>query len=144
MLSDKDYQVRCMAVNKILTILGVQEVGRVVIPADVFEGGDQCNDHEESHSMATMQANVSNVRQFRRPKINSKAKVSYKSENMNWAKIKEPPAIKHICDENLAKIRLTPSKLQHPCHNPAVERHIKVVIEASAAVCTFERRDGLI
>ena len=64
-----------MAINKILAIRGVQEVGRVAIPADVFEGGDQCDDHEESHSMATMQADVSNVRQFRRPKINTKAKV---------------------------------------------------------------------
>ena len=49
MLSDDDYQVRCMAVNKILAIRGVQEVGRVVIPADVFEGGDQCDDDEEAH-----------------------------------------------------------------------------------------------
>ena len=101
MLSDEDYQVRCMAVNKVLAIRGVQEVGRVVIPADVFEGGDQFDDHEESHSMATMQADVSNVRRFCRPKINNKAKI-------NRAEIKEPPTIKHICDENLAKIRQTP------------------------------------
>ena len=39
MLSDEDYQVRCIAVNKILAIRGVQEFGRVVIPANVFEGG---------------------------------------------------------------------------------------------------------
>ena len=57
--------------------------------------------------MATMQADVSNVRRFRRPKINNKAKVNYKMVNMNWAEIKEPPAINHICDENLAKIRQT-------------------------------------
>ena len=61
--------------------------------------------------------------------------------DMNWAEIKEPPAIKHNCDENLAKIRQSPLKLQHPCHNQAVERHVKVVTEASAAVSTFERRD---
>ena len=30
----------------------------------LFEGGDQCDDHEESHSMASMQADVSNVRRF--------------------------------------------------------------------------------
>ena len=144
MLSDVDYQVGCMAINKILAIREVQEVGRVVIPADVFEGGDQCDDHEESHSMATMQADVSNVRRFHRPKINNTAKVYHKVVNMNWAEIKEPPAIKHNCDENLAKIRQTPLKLQHPCHNQAVERHIKVVTEASAAVSTFERKDGVI
>ena len=76
-----------MAVNKILAIRGVQEVGRIVIPADVFEGGDQCDDHEESHSMATMRADVSNVRRFRRPKINNKAKVYHKMVNMNWAEM---------------------------------------------------------
>ena len=64
MLSDEEYQVRCLTVNKILAIRGVQEVGRIVTPADVFEGGDQCDDHEESHRMATMQADVSNVRRF--------------------------------------------------------------------------------
>ena len=93
MMSDENYHVRCIAVNKILAIRGVQEVGPVVLPADVFEGGDQCNDHEESHSMATMQAEVSNVRGFRRPKINNKAKVYYKMVNMIWAKIKEPPQL---------------------------------------------------
>ena len=64
--------------------------------------------------------------------------------NMNWAEMKKNPAIKHICDVNLAKIRQTPSKLQHPCHNQAVECHIKVVTEASATVSTFKRRNGLI
>ena len=58
--------------------------------------------------MATMQADVSNVRRFCRPKINNKAKVYYKMLNMNCAEIKEPSAIKHICDENLAMIQKTP------------------------------------
>ena len=138
MLSDEDYQVHYMAVNKILAIRGVQEVGRVVIPADVFEGGNQCDEHKESLSMATKQANVSNVCRFRRPKINNKAEVYYKMLNMNWAEIKELYATKHICHKNLAKIWQTPLKLQHPCHNQAIERHIKVVTEPSAAVSTIE------
>ena len=61
-----------------------------------------------------MRADVSNVCRFRRPEINSKAKVYHKIVHMNWAEIKEPPAINHICDQNLAKIRQTPLKLQHP------------------------------
>ena len=36
-----------MAVHKILAIRGEQEVGQVVITADVFEGGNQCDDYEE-------------------------------------------------------------------------------------------------
>ena len=106
MSSDNDYQVCCMGVNKILAIREVQEVGQVAIPAYVFEDGDQCDDHEELHNMATLQADVSNVRRFRRTKINKKAQVYCKMVNMNRAEIKELPAIKHICDENLAKIRL--------------------------------------
>ena len=74
----------------------------------------------------------------------TKLKFFYKMVNTNWAEINEPPAIKHTRDENLAKIRQTSLKLQHPCHNQAVERHIKVIIEASAAVSTFKRRNGLI
>ena len=31
--------------------------------------------------------------------------------------------------------------LSHPCHNQAVERHIKIVAEVSAPVSGFERRD---
>lgn len=31
-----------------------------------------------------------------------------------------------------------------PCHTQAIERHIKLVIEASVAVCGFDRRDGFI
>ena len=35
-------------------------------------------------------------------------------------------------------------KLDHPCHNQAVERHVKVVTEASGQVVGYEKRDGLI
>ena len=80
--------------------------------------------------MATMQADVSNVRRFRRPKINSKAEVYYKMVNTKWAE-RTTPAIIHSCDENLVKIWQTPLKLQHPRHNQAIERHIKVVTKAS-------------
>ena len=35
-------------------------------------------------------------------------------------------------------------KLDHPCHNQAVERHVKAVTEVSGQVVGYERRDGLI
>ena len=34
--------------------------------------------------------------------------------------------------------------LHHPCHNQSVERHVKLVTEASAQVEGFARRDGII
>ena len=72
---------------------------------------------------------------------NHKAKVHYKMVNISLAEVKEPPATKHICNEELDKIRPTALKLRHPCHNQAVERLTQIVSEASAAVSKFVRRD---
>ena len=46
--------------------------------------------------------------------------------------------------EQLQNMYKTKYELDIPCHNQAVERHIKVVTEASMLVYGFERRDGLI
>ena len=64
--------------------------------------------------------------------------------NMNLPDITEPPATRLLSDEAINSLRLTPLRLDHPCHNQAVERHVKLVTEASAAAATFERRDGII
>ena len=37
-----------------------------------------------------------------------------------------------------------PLKVSHPCHNQAVEHHIKLVSEASSVTTGFASRDGLI
>jgi len=39
---------------------------------------------------------------------------------------------------------MKPLLLYHPCHNKSVERHVKLVTEASAQVAGLERRDGII
>lgn len=64
--------------------------------------------------------------------------------NMNSADIQEPPAIKILTDADIEKIRSNPLILDHPCHNQAVERHMKLITESSAQVAGFKRRDGLI
>ena len=58
--------------------------------------------------------------------------------------ITEPPAIRYLSEKNLTKVKTKPLKLMHPCHNPAVERHVKLVSEAASQVTSFEEQDGLI
>ena len=62
----------------------------------------------------------------------------------NLASLTESPATMHKSQEELIATRQAPLILKHSCHNQTVERHIKAVSEASAAVATFERRDGMI
>jgi len=46
-------------------------------------------------------------------------------------------------DTSIAQMLTKPLVLQHPCHNQAVERHVKLVTEASV-VTGYEKRDGMI
>ena len=50
----------------------------------------------------------------------------------------------YLSDLELDNLRNSPLKLDHLCHNQAVERPVKAVTEASARLTGFERRDGLI
>ena len=58
--------------------------------------------------------------------------------------VQEPPLLKHLSTHDIEKIRSEPLKLGHLCHDQKVERHIKLVSEASVVVETFEKKDGLI
>ena len=75
------------------------------------------------------------------PKINTNAKTYNSLSSLNLKGMHEPPALKHLLNKEIEALRLN---LEHPCHNQAVERHIKLVSEASAAVAGFKNRDGLI
>lgn len=84
------------------------------------------------------------IRKFLIPKINFRAKSYHKMTNLNLPESTEPPAIQHLSLEELNDLRVQPLMLDHPCHNQAVERHIKLVTEASASVTGFEKHDGMI
>ena len=58
----------------------------------------------------------------------------------------ETPAIRHLSYDDIVEFRSQPLLLRHPCHNQAVERHIKLVSQASsmAMATSFEKRDGII
>ena len=72
------------------------------------------------------------------------------TELINWqtVKVTEPPLTKSITEAELKEMIINISKnievLNFPCHTQAVERHIKLVTEASSSVCGNNARDGLI
>ena len=60
--------------------------------------------------------------------------------NLNLPDIHEPPATKQFSYKEINEFQLQPLKLDHPCHNQ-VERHVKLVTEASASTAGHGRRD---
>ena len=56
----------------------------------------------------------------------------------------KPPAIKHLLNKEIEAFQHHKLNLEDPCHNQAVERHVKLVSKASAAVAGFKIRDGFI
>ena len=119
-LADNDHNVRLLAVNKILCIRvskkNLDNVGR---------------DEEVD------------VRKFIIPKINTKAKTYYFLSSFSLKDMHEPPALKHLLNKEIEAFQQHKLNVEHPCHNQAVERHIKLVSKASTAVVGFKNRDRL-
>ena len=83
------------------------------------------------------------VRVFLKPKIDFKAVCYHKMTPISqWHTI--PPVLNLIEDDKLLEFIEKPLKLGHECHNQNVERHVKLVTEASASMVGHERRDGVI
>lgn len=124
MLGDADPDNRRVAVNKIQKIrLKVQKTS--------------------TNSSIERQRN-GNVRKFVIPKINRKSRSLKTFVDLEDNTIEEPPLTRDLSTDELEDVIENPLIFGHPCHNQAVERHVKLVTEASATVTTFERRDGLI
>ena len=122
MLADNNHNVRLLAVNKILCIrVSKKNLDNVV-------GRDEEVD----------------VRKFIIPEINTNAKTYYSLSSLSSKDMHEPPALKHLLNKKINAFQQNKLNLKHPCHNQAVESHIKLVSEASAAVAGFKNRDGLI
>ena len=137
MLGDDDDDVRRIAVNKILNIRGRLPGFQI---DDDFEGGSV----EEDEQPAESTKNQSVGRRFCVPKINLEANVYYRMVNLNSQDVTKPPVTKRMSVESIEQFRTKPLRLDHPCHNQSVERHVKLVSEASQTVAGFEKRDGLI
>lgn len=87
------------------------------------------------------------VRKFLVPQLNLNAE-EY-SDLIDWFECPrtEPPLLKKISDEDVDRAIESKCKwdLENiPCHSQAVERHVRIVSQASAAVCGELRRDGYI
>ncbi|XP_031339102.1 uncharacterized protein LOC116167737 isoform X2 [Photinus pyralis] len=88
------------------------------------------------------------VREFITPKLNFEANEYYDLIDWTTEKIYEPPITQKYTDsEILQKITSANFKVtveEFPCHSQAVERGVKLVTEASSAVCGSKARDGYI
>jgi len=84
-------------------------------------------------------------RQFKVSKINVEATHFYELTNLDSIKdISQPPAVMDLDDTSIAQMLTKPLVLQHPCHDQAVEKHVKLVTEAASVVTGYEKRDGMI
>ena len=79
------------------------------------------------------------IRRYNLPAINAKAKSYRNMIDLNVAEIEQPLAIRNLTDVEIEDIRVQPLHLNHPCHNQSVERHVKLVTDASSQVTGFER-----
>ena len=140
--NDEDEAVRNVAVNKILKLRGNTEdvTNR---ESDLFDRnfrggflniGDDDDDVVEREEVE--------IRAFKIPTINTRAKIYYKLTDMSDKYITEPPILMNYSDADVVNLRTNRLILDHPCHSQAVERMIKVVSESSSQVVGFERRDG--
>ena len=86
------------------------------------------------------------IRIFTVPVINYEAK-NY-TELINWqsCNVTEPPLTVNISDVDITAFVASKESLliRFPCHIQAVERCVKLVTEASEAVCGNTSRDGFI
>ena len=96
------------------------------------------------------QSSSGSIRKFRVPSLNFHAE-DY-TDLVEWQAIDryEPPLMKHLSDDEVAASVKTNESAhvraiaQFPCHTQATERCIRLVTEASAAVCCQDARDGFI
>ena len=144
MLNDEDEAVRNVAVNKILKLRGNTEdvTNR---ESDLFDRnfrGGFLNIGDDNDNDDDVVEREVEIRPFKIPTINTRAKIYYKLTDMSDKYITEPPILMNYSDADVVNLRTNRLILDHPCHSQAVERMIKVVSESSSQVVGFERRDG--
>lgn len=92
--------------------------------------------------------NSSTVRSFKVPPLNLSA--SNYTEMIDWQieGITEPPLTSNISSKDLIDMIRSEQPFieidNYPCHNQAVERHVKLVTETAGCVCGEDNRDGFI
>lgn len=82
------------------------------------------------------------VRTFEIPTLNFSAKKYY--DLINWNNFSEPPFTRSLTEEGIRFLIQANDFPLFPCHSQAVERHVRLVSEASSLVFGAKERDGLI
>ena len=95
---------------------------------------------EESAAIA-----ASTVREYCLPKVNFQAETYVEMINWEAECLSEPPLTRNKTENEILSYKETPFVVsKYPCHTQAVERAIRLVSEASAAVVDKKARDGFI
>ena len=113
---------------------------------DKFGGGDleiedEVVDNDNENGVDRPQD--SSVGPFEVPIVNPKCKSYHKMINLS-SSVTEPPLIKELSRDQLEKNRKVPLTLRRSYRNQCIERHVKVIMDASSRVVSKERRDGTI
>ena len=142
MLSNSDEFVRRKAVN---IIMKLRENGEQVSEGELTE--DVNNNVDVSDEMIESFLNMSqyppmdkSVRVFKKPIINFKASSYHEMTPSEWRT--QPPVLKEYNNSFIRSLEQIPLKLDFKCHSQNIERHVKTVTEAAAAVCGHDRSDG--
>ena len=115
MFGDDDEDLRRMAVNKLRSL-------RLKGPSYPIENDNFEEGFIEPSSVST---ECTAIQKIFIPKINFRVKSFHKMVDLNLPDIHKPPTTKQFSYEEINELRLQPSKLDHTCHNQAVERHVK-------------------
>ena len=123
MLADENQDMRQIAVDKILKIRSLSSISATRKQPEPPTQKEVCQS--------------SSIPCFKVPALDLQAKKFYELVNLNVKEISQLPALVSF-DDSILKMQEAALCLQHPCHNQAVERHIKLVSEASSAVAVIK------
>lgn len=158
MLNDPNPEIRAIAVNIILTIRmkranQANQAGQNASQDDDRRGVDEESNSEQEDGDADFQLDpsekqaiaTSNIRRFIIPKINFQASSYHEMIDWEDTVLTEPPLTLSLTDDQISAFKETPFDVpDYPCHTQAVERGIRLVSEAAAAVIGPDARDGFI
>ena len=116
-----------------------------VLLAMVADGDPRIRKEAVKLIRSARQVESREVRDFVLPSINFNA--SRYTELIDWNResVTQPPLLRDVSDAEIQAIERDPWQApSYPAHTQAVERAVRVVTEASAAVANEEARHGLI
>ena len=142
MLGNSDESVRRKAVN---IITKLRENGKQVSEGELteeFNNNVDVSDEmiESSFNMFKYLPMDKSVKVVKKPIANFKASSYHEMTPSQWRT--QPPILKQYNNIFIRSLEQIPLRLDFECHSQNIERHVKSITEAAAAVCGHNRRDG--